>query len=99
MGASTAFLEQLADPALRARVTSAFVGLIQGSFETHPMRHVTQDEVRRRFGILERWYRVLRGDRGWSVARVLDTLPRALLAELNGQRFEPEARASWLGGR
>lgn len=46
-------------------------------------------EVKRRFDICERWFRILRCDLKYSLDQALDTLPQALQAELSGKSFEP----------
>lgn len=76
------------DHAKHARVFKAFHTTIAQSFREHPCQ-ITQHETRRRFKILERWFRELRAGHGWSVASILDALPKALRAELNGQVWEP----------
>jgi hypothetical protein len=56
---------------------------------------MTKNDVKRRFDILAKWFKVMRGDLGWSLQRALDTLPRALRAELDGEEFVPDNRATW----
>jgi hypothetical protein len=50
---------------------------------------LTDAEFRNRFKICEKWFRVMRGDCGYSVERAVDFLPRALRCELDGVDFEP----------
>ena len=74
---------------------------VKKSFETGAvMVFQTRDEVRRRTRLCVDVARELRGDLGWSVARIADALPRALRAKLDGTTFEPEEeqrRATWAG--
>jgi hypothetical protein len=51
---------------------------------------ITQTEVKRRFFICEKWFRIMRGDCGFSLIRTLDMLPKALACELLGLPFNPE---------
>lgn len=50
---------------------------------------MTQDEVKRRGRICVEVVRSLRGDLGWSVARIVDALPQALRAKLDGAEWDP----------
>jgi hypothetical protein len=55
-------------------------------------------EVKRRSEICLKWFRIMRGDMGYSVDRVFDFLPRALRTELDGGTFEPVSaseRSAW----
>jgi len=52
-------------------------------------------EIKRRFAILENWYRVFAVDLKWSYQRCMDELPHALRATLDGTKYEPGARKSW----
>ena len=78
-----------------ARVMLAIERAIADSFCTDGARP-TGDEIRRRFAICERLVRELRGDLGWGLQRVLDHLPGYLRSELDGVRWEPDARALWV---
>ena len=68
------------------------------SFKEANMRNPTQAEIRRRFEICVKWAKVLRGDLGWGIARICDTLTDALRTELLGQEFKPSERACWMPG-
>lgn len=61
---------------------------------------LTDTEFRRRFKICEKWFRIMRGDCGYSVERTVDFLPRALRADLDGTEFEPPKAdlAGWAPG-
>lgn len=73
-------------------VTAVFTSLVTDSFESHPMRHPTQAEARRRGEILVRWYRTLRGDKKWSLDKTLSALRKALACELEGRTYVPSDR-------
>lgn len=61
------------------------------------VRPRTAAEVKRRFNILADWFKVLRGDIGWSLQRVLDELPMALRKTLDGEQYVPDVRRSaWM---
>jgi len=89
-----------------AEVSIRFEQIIMESFATDAGREaiakgaqgravVTTAEVKRRFNILADWFKVFRGDMGWSLKRCLDELPRALRAKLDGEIYVPDKRASW----
>ena len=66
--------------------------LVSGARSAAPAR----TEVKRRTAICIKIFRELRGALDWSVARILDHLPKFLRCSLNGTPWEPEARrASW----
>lgn len=57
----------------------------------------TEREVKRRFEICARIFKVLRGDMKWSISRALDKLPEYLRCELDGTPYDPkDARAVWM---
>lgn len=51
---------------------------------------ITQDKVKERWKICEKWFRIMRGDMGFGLIRTLDTIPRALACELLNVEFTPE---------
>lgn len=56
----------------------------------------TRAEVKRRTEICLKWFRVMRGDLGYSTERALDFLSLALRTELDGGKWEPPAAtAAW----
>lgn len=55
---------------------------------------ITQEKVKARFKVCEKWFRVMRGDLGYGLKRTLDSLPKALACELIGDTFEPEATSA-----
>lgn len=91
------FLELASNPALEMKVRSRVVQILGQSFMKDGARQ-TQDEVRRRFKILENLIRTLRTDCGWAYDRILDELPRALRAKLDGAPWEPDKRTIWSPG-
>lgn len=96
-----AFADLIDDQASLARVVTGFERIIIESFYPgrNPVRgSITAHHVRDRFQILERWFRVLRAEKRWGLHRILDTLPEALHAELNGSTWEPDSRACWMPG-
>jgi hypothetical protein len=68
---------------------------IAGSFREDDAR-MTRSEVRRRFVAATRIFRLLRGDLRWGLRRTLDHLPRYLRCELDGVRWDPDARTVWV---
>jgi hypothetical protein len=79
-----------------AQVTGAFEAMIARSLETHPMRHATHAEVKRRFEICASIFVRLRGELRWGIARTLDRMPAYFEAELDGSAWTPDERASWM---
>ena len=103
---STPFADLL-DEGQAAQVALKLERLIMESFATDAGREaiakgtkgkavVTAAEVKRRFNILADWFKVFRGDMGWSLQRALDELPHALRAKLDGEIYTPnERRQIW----
>lgn len=81
---------------LLARVVKRFEVVIANSFQEDKSR-MTRAEVKRRFEILEKAYRELKNEPFfWSTVRILDALPRALRAKLDGTPWKPEEeRTIW----
>ena len=52
---------------------------------------ISTDEVRRRWKLCERWFRMMRGDLGYSLNKTLDSIPTALVCELTEQEFIPDS--------
>ena len=50
---------------------------------------ITNNKVRERWYICEKWFRCMRGELGWGLTRTLDTLPKALACELLDMQFDP----------
>lgn len=105
--AGTPFMDLVRDEEQLRRVFASIVATIDRSFredatrygQEHAKRVRTDTEMKRRADILGRWFRVMRGELDWGVARTLDELPRALRAELDGGTYTPpEARSLWAAG-
>jgi hypothetical protein len=93
---SGAFVKLLENDRQLAQVTGAFEAMIARSLETHPMRHVTRAEVKRRFEMCTAIFERLRGQLSWGIARTLDRMPGYFEAELNGSPWSPDERACWM---
>ncbi len=90
-----AFEMLVSDPSKLARVTRSFEAIIAASFESHPMRHMTAAEVKRRFDMCASIFETLRVSLKWSIDRILDKLPSYLGCELDGADWKPDARTIW----
>lgn len=98
------FAELATDPAQLERTHLAFERAILASFGEDAARsgsrippRVTQAEIKRRFEILERWFRILRRELGWSLPRALDHLSAILRSELGGVPWTPPAQGrAWI---
>ncbi len=86
----------LQTPASLSAVTIGIQRAVERSLKSHPMRKLTRDEVKRRFGICVRWFKVLRVEKKLSIERCVDEMPKALRAELDGRPYEAHARSLWL---
>jgi len=95
------FAEFLNSPEQLATVTQRIEGMLFDSFKEDARKsrsreiQVSNSEMRRRFEILTNWFRVLRGDMGYSLQRTLDEMPMALRAELDGVPYVPNQRTMW----
>jgi len=103
----TPFLELVSHRHDYDRVMQTFIKVLRESFQEDARRHGrgfverihTQHEEKRRAGIIGKWFRELRGGLGFSLARTLDELPKALRAELDGGSYTPpEASRLWAPG-
>lgn len=103
---STPFVELLNNPGQAGEVTQRFEQMIMESFAVDAARkaiasgstgqaEVKAAELKRRFNILADWFKVMRGDMGWSMSRTFDELPRALRAQLDGEIYVPDSRNMW----
>ncbi|RTL06443.1 hypothetical protein EKK58_05680 [Candidatus Dependentiae bacterium] len=70
------------------KINTAFAGIVTDSFKTHPMRHQTDAEQRRRISILIDYFRIMRGEKKWPLDRALQEVRFALEAKLDGREFE-----------
>ena len=85
------------------QVTNSIIKTIRDSFRNDIVLRpvMTQAEIKRRFDVCIRTFVELRRDLGWSVARILDALPKALRANLDGGTWTPQdetAHATWSPG-
>lgn len=71
-----------------AKIQRIFENIIRDSYKTHSMRHHTYDEDKRRIAILIRYFRIMRGDKKWSLDRSLQMVRQALFAELDGHEYQ-----------
>lgn len=76
-------------------VTNGIHKAVDRSFTSHPMRHLTRAEVKRRFEICTKWFRRFRTENKFSIDRSVDLLTRALRSELDGVEYKPHDRALW----
>ena len=60
---------------------------------------ITDTEIRRRFLICEKWFRIFRQELGYGLQQALDTLPKALASDLLGLQFDPPRVADRGWGR
>lgn len=83
------------DPSEVSGVVLGFEQAISKSF-ADDLSRMTGAEVRRRFEICTRLFCALRADLRWGLQRALDQLPQYLRCELDGARWEPDARTIWM---
>lgn len=98
---STGTFSGLIEPDEIGRVTLDVMKAIEESFFEDARRNkrapcLTGSEVRRRFDICEKIFKVLRGDLKWGLARIGDHLTQYLRAELDGTEWTPGTRTFWL---
>ena len=77
------------------RVQLAIRDIVRKSFETHPMRNVTVEAVRQRVNFCVDKAAELRRSLSWGSERIIDSLPAALRAHLDGRPWEPSKRMCW----
>lgn len=98
----TAFAQLLTNPTDLQQVFHALQDIIMRSFAREvqsglilPVRvTMTDAEIRRRFLICEKWFRVMRGDKKWTLDRTLACLGWALQLELEGREVDPDQWSS-----
>lgn len=94
---SSPFAEMVISPSQALRAARLFERTLRESFEYDEkemgqhFRSTVQTgaEMKRRAEIMARWFRVFRGDLGYSLARVEAELGNALRCELNGGLYTP----------
>jgi hypothetical protein len=89
-GRRTAFLGAVLTGKLEA-VERAILTVVEDSFESHPMRHRTGAEEKRRAEITIGWLSKLCKEHGYTLDKALHTMRRALVTELDGGKFTPPA--------
>ena len=52
-------------------------------------QNITQNEIRHRFKLCEKWFRKARGEYGFSLEKTLDLMPKALRSDIEGEDFDP----------
>lgn len=103
------FASMLTDgPFTVVMVTTRFEEIIHESFAADAKRNlvnkgktmveikITLAELKRRFNILAEWFKILKGDLGWSVQHVVDELPTILRTQLDGGTYVPPPRGMWV---
>lgn len=65
--------------------------VVEDSFVSHPMRHRTDAEEKRRVQIVMGWLTKLVKEYSYTLDRAIHTMRRALLTELDGGTFTPAA--------
>lgn len=91
----TPLTDLLGSPTAIGTVTNGITKAIAKSFRSHPMRHQTGAEVKRRFEICVKWFKLLRMEKKWSIDRAVSELHKALRAELDGSEYKPDERSVW----
>lgn len=77
------------------RVAPQLTAIVAHSFVTHPMRHPTTAEHKRRVDATTRIYFEFRRDKRWTEAKSINHVRAALVAELNTQAFNARDRGMY----
>lgn len=91
------FSDMLLSPRQALRASRMFESVLRKSFEEDERemgiefrrRIQTGSEMRRRAEIMARWFRVFRGDLGYSLAKIEAEIGSALRSELDGGIYSP----------
>ncbi len=94
---SSPFSDMLLNPQQALRAAQMFKNILVKSFaheeatmgKAFRQRIQTGAEMKHRADILARWFRVLRGDLGYSMAKIENELGNALRSELDGELYTP----------
>lgn len=78
-----------------ARVAPLLAKIVEHSFVTHPMRHVTGAERKRRVDTVTRIYFELRRDKRWTEQKALNHARAAFKAELDTTNFKARDRGMY----
>jgi hypothetical protein len=89
-------LLSLFEPAALQRLVLGCERALRHSFQHRPMNGpITEAEKKRRANMAIEIARVLRGDFRWGVERIVDSLPKYLLDQLDGIDWKPDGRRIW----
>jgi hypothetical protein len=80
-----------------ARIQAGVGRVVRSSFDSHPVRHLTDAKIKERIDFCIAKAAELHHVMKWSSERIIDELPAALKAHLDGTNWEPSKRASWAG--
>ena len=79
------------------RLQIGILGVVKKSFVTRPMRNMTEQALRDRVNFcVDKACELRRLPELWGVERIIDTLPDALVAHLDGRPWEPSKRQCWV---
>lgn len=71
--------------------------IVTASFISHPMRHTTNAEIKRRLGIVFDFSAEMSRLQGWPIQRCIDTAQGYLTGKLDQEKkFEPDKRRVWV---
>ncbi len=79
----------------RLRLVDAMERAITKSFKQDSAIK-TGAEIRRRFEICYRIFKILRYEMRWGMIRITDKMPEYLRCELDGESWEPDQRRCWI---
>ena len=104
-GTKLPFGDLIRDPGKMLRVGRMFESSLAKSFQEDERRMgkafrervQTQAEMDRRADIMARWFKVFRGDLGYSIARCEAEIYKALRSELDGELYTPPAARGSFG--
>lgn len=69
--------------------------VVRKSFASRPVSEVRESEIKERIHFCVTLAAELHSVRGWAVERIVDEMPAALQAHLDGINWEPSKRNSW----
>ena len=77
------------------RVMVGIMNVVRRSLVTRPVLVFAEQVLKDRTDFCVDMASELRRDLGWPVERIIDTLPEALTAHLDGRPWEPSKRQCW----
>lgn len=83
-------------PADRKRAWAAISAVVEDSFTTHPMRHTTRSEVKRRCDFAVDQVRLFLRERKWSLDKALSHLRPELSAHLDTRQLAIRERTLYV---